>query len=95
NMHADHVLKNLRSPGETGYRIPAGGLYRFVSCPNYFGEILEWTGWALATWSLPGLAFALFTMANLVPRARAHHRWYHETFPDYPAERKRVIPFLY
>ncbi|MFN2145514.1 MAG: DUF1295 domain-containing protein, partial [Anaerolineales bacterium] len=52
NLWADHKLRRLRQPGETGYKIPYGGLYRYISCPNYFGEILEWAGWAIATWSL-------------------------------------------
>lgn len=94
NLHSDAILISLRKPGETGYRIPHGGLYRFVSCPNYLGEIVEWTGWAIATWSLPGLAFALYTAANLVPRAIRHHAWYLERFPDYPRERKALIPFV-
>ena len=75
--------------------MPAGGAFELVSCPNYTGEILQWFGWALATWSAAGLAFAVFTAANLVPRAHAHHSWYREKFPDYPKSRKRVIPFLY
>ena len=94
NIHSDNVLLSLRKPGETGYTVPRGGLYRFVTCPNYFGEIVEWTGWAIATWSLPGLAFALWTAANLVPRALSHHRWYRERFADYPSERRAVVPFL-
>lgn len=94
NQHADAVLMALRKPGDTGYKIPRGGLYRFISCPNYFGEILEWTGWAVATWSLAGLAFALYTAANLAPRAIKHHAWYREKFPDYPRERKALIPFI-
>jgi protein-S-isoprenylcysteine O-methyltransferase Ste14 len=94
NRWADGVLRNLRKPGETGYRIPRGGLYERISAPNYFGEIVEWTGWAIATWSLPGLAFALFTVANLLPRGITHHRWYREKFPDYPRDRKAVIPFV-
>ena len=94
-QHADRELFSLRRPGESGYKNPHGGLYRFVSCPNYLGEILEWCGWALATWSLAGLAFALWTIANLVPRARAHHRWYRTTFSEYPAERRAVVPFVY
>ena len=53
-----------------------------------------WTGWAIATWSLAGLSFAVFTAANLVPRALANHRWYRETFPDYPRTRRAVIPWL-
>jgi len=94
NQHADAVLMSLRKPGETGYKIPKGGMYRFISCPNYFGEMLEWTGWAIATWSLAGLAFAIYTAANLAPRAIKHHAWYHEKFPDYPPERKALIPFV-
>jgi protein-S-isoprenylcysteine O-methyltransferase Ste14 len=95
NQHADWVLMNLRKPGETGYKIPRGGLYRYITCPNYFGEILEWTGWAVATWSLAGLSFALYTIANLAPRARDHHRWYLEKFPDYPKERRALVPLLW
>ena len=94
NLHADAVLRNLRQPGETGYKIPTGGLYRFVSCPNYLGELLEWLGWAVATWSLGGLVFALWTAANLAPRAMANHRWYKEKFPEYPKERKALVPFV-
>ena len=63
--------------------------------PNYLGEIVVWSGWALATWSLPGLAFAVWTIANLAPRARSHHTWYQETFPDYPAERKALVPWMW
>lgn len=95
NQWADHVLFNLRKPGETGYKIPRGGLYELVSCPNYLGELIEWSGWALLTWSPAGLLFALWTAANLMPRARAHHRWYKERFPEYPAGRRAMIPFLF
>lgn len=94
NRRADAVLAALRKPGETGYKIPRGGLYELISCPNYFGELLEWTGWAIATWSLAGLSFAVFTAANLVPRALSHHQWYKQKFPEYPAGRKAVIPFV-
>lgn len=94
NRQADRILLGLRAPGETGYKIPRGGFYRFISCPNYFGELVEWCGWALLTYSQPGLFFALFTAANLVPRAISHHRDYHRRFPDYPSERRAVVPFV-
>ena len=81
-------------PGETGYKIPHGGLYHYISCPNYFGELVEWAGWALLTFSLPGLAFFVWTAANLVPRALAHHRDYRARFTHYPAQRRALIPFL-
>ncbi|MBF0315492.1 MAG: DUF1295 domain-containing protein [Oligoflexia bacterium] len=95
NLHSDHVLRNLRKQGELDYKIPHAGLHRYVAAPNYLGEVIEWSGWALLTWSLPGLAFALFTIANLLPRAYAHLLWYRMKFADYPGERKALIPFVY
>ena len=95
NRRADRTLRKLRAPGELGYKIPQGGLYHWVSCPNYLGEIILWTGWAIATWSLPGLAFAVWTFANLAPRALGYHHWYHQHFEDYPEERKALIPFVW
>ena len=95
NQQSDLILRRLRAPGESGYRIPFGGAFGLVSCPNYFGELIEWLGWAMLTWSPAGLVFFLWTAANLLPRARSHHRWYGERFPDYPGERKAVIPWIY
>jgi protein-S-isoprenylcysteine O-methyltransferase Ste14 len=94
NVRSDRILINLREPGETGYKIPMGGGYRWVSAPNYLGEILEWLGWALLTWSTAGLSFAIFTAANLAPRAWSNHQWYRETFPDYPQDRRALIPYV-
>lgn len=92
NRQADNTLRRLRRPDEYSYRISNTGLFRWISCPNYLGEIMIWSGWAVATWSLPGLAFAVWTFANLAPRARAHHLWYREQFADYPPERKALLP---
>ncbi len=94
NIQSDNILLSLRKPSETGYKIPKGGLFKFVSGPNYFGELLVWLGWAIATWSWPGLAFFVFTFSNLFPRAISSHKWYQEKFPDYPKERKAIIPGL-
>ncbi len=94
NLHADAVLRRLRTPADDTYRIPHGGMFRWVSTPNYLFEIVEWIGWAVATWSTAGLAFAVYTAANLAPRALSHHAWYREHFPDYPAERRALIPYV-
>ncbi len=95
HVQSDAALRALRAPGETGYKIPHGRLFALIVSPNYFGEILEWFGWALASWSWAGLAFAFFTAANLVPRAHAHRKWYIARFADFPRSRKRVIPFIF
>ncbi len=93
NLHSDAVLRSLRK--EVGeYQVPQGGLYRWVSCPNYLGECLEWLGFALCASTLASLAFFVFTVANLLPRALSHHRWYLARFADYPKARKAMVPYV-
>lgn len=94
NWRSDTLLINLRTPGETAYKIPNGFLFKYISCPNHLGEIIEWIGFALMTWSLPAASFAIWTVANLLPRSLNHHRWYKTTFDDYPHSRKAIIPFI-
>jgi 3-oxo-5-alpha-steroid 4-dehydrogenase 1 len=94
NWKSDNMLIYLRKPGETHYIIPKGWLFNKISCPNLFGELIEWLGFAILCWNLPGLTFFIWTAANLIPRALSHHKWYKEKFFDYPADRKAVLPFL-
>jgi protein-S-isoprenylcysteine O-methyltransferase Ste14 len=95
NISSDNILIKIRKQNQDGYVIPDKGLYNWVSSPNYLGEILEWTGWAIATWSLGGFSFAIWVMANLIPRARSNHLWYLENFNDYPKKRKILIPMIW
>lgn len=95
NWRADYLLIQLRKRNDTGYKIPQGRIFKYISSPNLAGEMLEWGGYALLTWSLPALAFFIWTCANLIPRALANHRWYRQQFPGYPANRKALLPFLW
>ena len=95
NIRSDNILFSLRRNSIGDYKIPKEGLFKWISCPNYLGEIIEWCGWALATWSLAGLSFAIWGMANLIPRARSNHKWYLENFSDYPSERKALVPKIW
>ena len=98
NVHSDHILRNLRSknpsPDAPRYKIPYGGGFKFLTCPQYFGEILSFTGFAIMTWNLGAVFVLAITVGNLVPRAIYTHRWFKKEFPDYPKERKAVIPFI-
>ena len=95
NIHSDHVIRHLRQPGDTRHYLPQKGFYRYVTSANYFGELVEWTGFALFCSTPAAWLFVVWTAANLVPRAAAIHKRYREEFGDAVGNRKRVIPFVY
>jgi 3-oxo-5-alpha-steroid 4-dehydrogenase 1 len=95
NIKADNSLISLRKKGGKDYKIPEGFLFERISCPNHFGEIVEWIGFALMAWNIPAISFAFWTFANLAPRSVAHHHWYKKRFVDYPRTRKAIIPFIW
>lgn len=94
NVKSDNMLIALRKPGETGYKIPVGFLFNYISCPNLFGEMIEWLGFAIMIGSLAAVSFPIWTVVNLLPRALDHHKWYLQKFADYPKQRKAVLPFI-
>ena len=93
NISSDNLLIKLRT-NQKGYVIPNGKLFNYVSCPNFFGEIIEWLGFAIMTLNPGSLSFLIWTICNLIPRSKAHHKWYIENFENYPKKRKAVIPYL-
>lgn len=97
NRQSDEVVRNLREPGDTSHHFPKAGMYHYVTSANYFGEIVEWLGWAVLTWSWAGMVFFWFTCANLVPRANSIYHHYEREFPDEfdGKHLKRVFPFIY
>jgi len=98
NIQSDKIIQNLRKPGDSNHYLPSKGFFRYVTGAHYFGEIIEWTGFAILTWSIPGAVFALWTFANLVPRANAIYNKYQIMFgAEIIKERKlkRVFPFIY
>ena len=97
NLQSDYIIRHLRKPGDTKHYIPRGGMFRYVSSANYFGEFTEWVGFAIASWSWSGLVFAWWTFANLAPRANSLYKRYEKEFGEEftSLKRKRMIPFIY
>lgn len=93
NINSDNILISLRKTTK-GYKVPMRGFFKFVSCPNYFGEIIEWTGFFVIFPNLAAFSFLLWTCCNLIPRAINHHNWYLKNFNNYPKERKIIFPFI-
>lgn len=97
NIQSDYIIRHLRKPGDTGHYLPKGGMFRYVSCANYFGEFMEWVGFAILTWSLSGAVFALWTFANLGPRADSIYKSYDREFGEdfRKLNLKRILPFIW
>eukprot|EP00756_Hemistasia_phaeocysticola_P057693 Hpha_TRINITY_DN3429_c0_g1::TRINITY_DN3429_c0_g1_i1::g.32571::m.32571/K12343/SRD5A1; 3-oxo-5-alpha-steroid 4-dehydrogenase 1 len=100
-VHSEKVMRNLRPASAAAmaaaprYKIPTGGLFRLVTNPHYFGELLAWLGFAILTWSIPGAAVLLISSLNLVPRSFQNHEWYLKKFPEYAKLGRNVlIPYL-
>ena len=97
NLDSDHVIRHLRKPGDTKHYIPKKGLYKYVTSANYFGELTEWVGYAILTWSPAGLLFAVWTFANLAPRSKSLTEKYEQEFGDEykNLKKKNLIPFIW
>jgi len=97
NIQSDDIIRNLRKEGDTQHYLPKQGMFRYVTSANYFGEFIEWVGFAILTWSWAGAVFALWTFANLAPRASRIYDKYKVDFAEEldTKKTKRIIPFIF
>jgi protein-S-isoprenylcysteine O-methyltransferase Ste14 len=98
NFYHHYLLAELRrgknASGER-YVIPTGGLFKFVTMPHYFCEILAWLGIACVTQQLNAFLTVADMTSYLAGRSMATTRWYRSKFLNYPSERKHLIPFVF
>lgn len=93
NFYHHWLLAQLRQ-NSTGYVIPQGGLFTYVSCPHYLFELIAWLGLVCIA-PHPLMFIALITMISyLTGRSLRAQQWYYEKFPNYPPHRKAIFPFL-
>lgn len=98
NLRSDYIIRHLRKDeNDTKHYLPSGFLFEYVTSANYLGELMEWLGFAILTWSLSGLVFFWWTFANLVPRAHNIYKRYQMEFKDEMDAKhlKRIFPFIY
>jgi 3-oxo-5-alpha-steroid 4-dehydrogenase 1 len=91
---SDATLLTLKRQ-DKGYQIPRGGMFEYVSAPHFLGELLEWTGFAIAANTMAAYSFPIWTAANTIPRAILQHQWYRTAFREYPTNRKAILPFVW
>ncbi|GAB4485241.1 MAG: hypothetical protein Fur0016_10070 [Anaerolineales bacterium] len=94
NFHHHKILAALRRD-TLGYVIPRGGWFEYVACPHYFFEIVAWVGILLLSRHLFALVALVGMAGYLLARSRKTLAWYREKFPNFPKNRKALIPFLF
>lgn len=94
NFYHHRLLAQLRrNDQEKSYVIPRGGLFQFVTAPHYFMELWAWLGLAFMSRHLAAYMIFIWTCGYLFARACRTDQWYRSRFPDYPKERKVIVPF--
>eukprot|EP00929_Paragymnodinium_shiwhaense_P019060 TRINITY_DN13111_c0_g1_i1.p1 TRINITY_DN13111_c0_g1~~TRINITY_DN13111_c0_g1_i1.p1 ORF type:complete len:262 (-),score=38.01 TRINITY_DN13111_c0_g1_i1:191-976(-) len=98
NFYHHVILANMRkTPKADGqkYVIPTGGLFKYVTMPHYFFELVAWLGVSCCSQQLNTWLSLLGMTSYLAGRSYATTKWYKSKFPDYPAERKNLFPFIF
>lgn len=83
------------------------GLYKFVRCPNYFGEILFWTGifisgipfmgvaqWIIAVLAYIAIVYIMFNGAERLEKRQSKRYGQNKEYVDYANTTPIIIPLL-
>ena len=96
NGYHHWLLARLRPLGVRIYVVPRHGLFGWVACPHYLGEILSFVGYAIMSGLLPVWGNTLVASAYLSARANSTLNWYRREKPlTIPSRWHRLIPFAY
>lgn len=99
-FESNMIFINLRK-NKTGsvvtetHLLPKGGLFKYVSSPHMTCEVAMYAVLYLLLHQNTSYIYCLaWVVTNQFSNALLTHRWYKETFSDYPKERKAFIPYL-
>ncbi|RKP13174.1 kinesin motor domain-containing protein [Piptocephalis cylindrospora] len=101
------ILGNLRAPSSTSnpsnptaygqypstYKIPHGSWFHLVASPHYLSECLIYAGYCVAGGAnLASTFLCIWSLTNRAYGARGAHEWYCRIFPNFPRDRRILIP---
>ncbi|CAL1684254.1 unnamed protein product [Lasius platythorax] len=88
NQHGDIVTKE--------HKIPFGGLFKYISNPLQFTEIIIYIMLSVILWEASTFHYiTIWVILNQLECTIISHEWYHKTFKNYPKERKILIPYIW
>lgn len=88
-------LASLRRENDKKYHLPKGGWFEYITCPHYLAEILIYFSLFLSSMTLTNGLLLFFVILNLISSACDTYDWYCDKFPDFPKERRILIPYLF
>ena len=94
NYTCHNILRNLKVKNRGKRGIPLGGMFNYVSCANYYWELLSWLFFGLFANSLNAYLFIIYSFVSMTYLAIEKHKTYIKNFDDYPKSRKAIIPFI-
>ncbi|XP_072744156.1 polyprenal reductase [Anoplolepis gracilipes] len=90
------LRKNQHGDVTYEYKIPFGGLFKYISNPLQFTEIIMYIMLSVILWQASTFHYiTVWVITNQLECAVLSHGWYHETFKNYPKERKILIPYIW
>lgn len=95
NFYHHFLLSKLRQKNDTGYKIPKGGLFNYVTCPHYLFEIISFIGLGCISQTVYGVNLSLGILCYLSGRSFATREWYRSKFENFPANTKALIPCVF
>lgn len=94
NFRTHLILRDLRPEGSNTRAIPRGFGFNLLSCPNYFFEMVAWCAFSFMTDLPSAWFFTVVASGQMWLWAVKKHKRYLKEFPDYPTNRKPMIPFI-
>ena len=92
---------------ENPQMVATKGLFKFCRCPNYFGEILVWTGvlvsgipvlrggqWIVAIIGYIAIVYIMFNGAKRLETRQTKRCWKMKEYVDYANSTPIIIPFV-
>lgn len=100
NSYAEYQRNAWKQRPQNRGRLYTQGLFRHVRHPNYFGDLLSFSGLCFVSRSWPTALIPIIMLAGFVfvnvPVLDSHlHEKYGAEFDEYASRTRKLIPFVY